>query len=506
MENRVHKFGEKVLYLYLFFLFVVMPLYCKGGYHTMSTTKWSFFCLISYGYQFGCVYIPGFLIILCLCFIVEVLFFKSFIKKFTKADLFILLFGLIVLVSGRVAFYTYFATNSTQTLIGYPGWFMGEVAQLSFILIYFLTKRYWDGNKEIIDLAIVGSTIVFFFAVLNRFDIDMFGFTNTLLEADKCDYVSTVGNINWYVCYLAVLFPLSVYSYIGASNRIKKILYGIAIMIGTATLVTQGSDSAFLVLGVLALYLLKNEDNNVLIGLLLIVSATCILIGFLQNLFSSYAYVPNRLSELVTKSFVPYVLFGLGLLFRNKIDLFDKFKKLVFKVIPILLLLVIVYILLNTFDILPEQLRTYGYFRISDSWGNNRGNIWRVGVIAFFRFVLDHPYVLFFGAGPDQYANMIFTYKYEEVVETRSTIFVSCAHNEFLNTLCNYGILGFVSFYMFWYFVVFDKKRENTLFNRMCICAIICYLVNSFVSIQQIVGAPYLFIIAGMLQSQKSEF
>lgn len=35
----------------------------------------------------------------------------------------------------------------------------------------------------------------------------------------------------------------------------------------------------------------------------------------------------------------------------------------------------------------------------------------------------------------------------------------------------------------------------------MCICAIICYLVNSFVSIQQIVDAPYLFIVAGMLQS-----
>ena len=155
---------------------------------------------------------------------------------------------------------------------------------------------------------------------------------------------------------------------------------------------------------------------------------------------------------------------------------------------------------------MPEKLRTYGYFRIRDSWGNNRGGIWRVGIISFIRFALDHSYVWFFGAGPDQYANMIFTYKYEEVVIDRSTVFVSCAHNEFLNALCNYGILGFISFYMFWYFVIFDKKRENTLFNRMCICAIICYLVNGFVSIQQIVGAPYLFIIAGMLQSQKAEF
>ena len=60
-----------------------------------------------------------------------------------------------------------------------------------------------------------------------------------------------------------------------------------------------------------------------------------------------------------------------------------------------------IYILLNTFDILPEQLRTYGYFRVSDSWSNNRGGIWRVGIIAFIRLVLNHPYVWLFGAGPD---------------------------------------------------------------------------------------------------------
>ena len=485
-----------------------MPLYSKGGYHMISTTKWALFCNVSYGYQFGFFFIPGFLIILSFCFIFEVLFYKAYVEKFDKADILLLLFGVVVALSEKISFYhlTYFVTEESQTFVGYRGWYMGLIAQISFILFYFFVKRYWGGSKRIVDIAIIGSTIVFFLAVLNRFDIDLLGFTGSLLEVDKHDYVSTIGNINWYVCYLIVLFPLSIYSYIESDNKIRKVLYGIAIMIGTATLVTQGSDSAFLVLAVLALYLLKNEDHDKLVELLLIVSGSCILVGLLQIVFSSHAYIPNRLSGLVTKSVIPYVLFGLGILFVFKIDLFGKFKKLAFKMIPIVLLLVVVYIILNTFDILPEQLRTYGYFRISDSWGNNRGNIWRVGVIAFFRFVLDHPYVLFFGAGPDQYANMIFTYKYEEVVETRSTIFVSCAHNEFLNTLCNYGILGFVSFYMFWYFVVFDKKRENTLFNRMFICAIICYLVNSFVSIQQIVGAPYLFIIAGMLQSQKSEF
>ena len=506
IKNKVHKFGEEVLNLYLIALFVAMPLYCKGGYHATSTIKWAYFCHVSFGYQFKSIFIPGFSIILSLCFIVEVIFCKSYVKNFNKADLMILLFGVLVLISGEFAFPSFFVTHASQTVLGYPGWYMGQVAQLSFILIYFFTKRYWGGKRIIVDLAIVTSSVVFFLAVLNRFNIDVFGFWNSIDPLIKNDYVSTQGNINWYVCYLIVLFPLSVYSYIGSDNKIGKALYGFAIMIGMATLVTQGSDSAFLVLIVLSLYLLKNEDDKNLIELLLICSGTCILIGLLQIVFSSSAYIPNRMSGLFTKSLVPYLLFGLGILFEYKNELFVKFKKLVFDFLPIFLILIVVYVVLNTSDLLPEKLRTYGYLRIDDNWGNNRGGIFRVGIIAFVRFALEHPYVWLFGAGPDQYANMIFTYKYEELVIDRSTVFVSCAHNEFLNTLCNYGILGFISFYMFWYFVIFDKKIENALFNRMCICAIICYLVNSFVSIQQIIGAPYLFIIAGMLQSQKSEF
>lgn len=338
---------------------------------------------------------------------------------------------------------------------------MGQIAQLSFILIYFFTKRYWGGKRIIVDLAVVASSVVFFLAVLNRFNIDVFGFWDTIDPLIKNDYVSTQGNINWYVCYLVVLFPLSVYSYLNENNKVKKIVYGLFVGIGIATLVTQGSDSAFLVLVVLSLYLLKNEDNKKLIELLIICSGACILIGLLQIVFSGSAYIPNRLSGLFTKSMVPYLLFCLGVLFEYKNELFVKFKKLAFDILPILFVLVVIYVVLNSFDLLPEQLRTYGYLRLNDSWGNNRGGIWRVGIISFIRFALDHSYVWLFGTGPDQYANMIFTYKYEEVVETRSTVFVSCAHNEFLNTLCNYGILGFVSFSMFWYFVIFDKKKRK---------------------------------------------
>ena len=501
IKNKVHKFGEEVLNLYLIALFVVMPLICKGGYHATSTVKWSYFCHVSFGYQFKNIFIPGFLIILSLCFVVEVIFFKSYVKKFTKADLMILLYGVVVFLSGKFAYPSFFVTDVSQIVLGYPGWYMGQLAQLSFILVYFFTKRYWNGKHIIVDLAIVASSMVFFLAILNRFNIDVFGFWDTIDSLIRNDYVSTQGNINWYVCYLVVLFPLSVYSYLNENNKVKKIVYGLFVGIGIATLVTQGSDSAFLVLVVLSLYLLKNEDNKKLIELLIICSGACILIGLLQIVFSGSAYIPNRLSGLFTKSMVPYLLFCLGVLFEYKNELFVKFKKLAFDILPILFVLVVIYVVLNSFDLLPEQLRTYGYLRLNDSWGNNRGGIYRAGVISFIRFALDHPYVWLFGAGPDQYANMIFTYNYEELVIERSTVFVSCAHNEFLNTLCNYGILGFISFYGFWYFVIFDKKRENTLFNRMCICAIICYLVNSFVSIQQIVGAPYLFIVAGMLQS-----
>ncbi len=499
MNKKFHNVGRCLLNAYIFVLFLVMPLYIKN-YNTLGYDKWKFFAYVSYGFEIGRFFIPGFLLLIGLCLIIEVVIFKYDIK-YNKVDLFILLFLIVVFISGYVANKSYFISDTSQIVLGYPGWYMGQAAQFGFVLIYFYTKQYWENNKLFFNLVLIVSSIIFFFAILNRFSIDVFGFWKTLSSEAKLRNVSTLGNINWYTCYLVLHIPISAYFFLYTNNKIGKLFYGLAFAIAICTLVSNGSDSGFLALACIMYLLIKDEDN--VSWLIFIGSLACCILGIFQRVFIDVAYIPSTLSRLSTLSIVPWLLLIISIVLIVKSSLYKYFKKIVVIGLPIGVLSVIVYIILNSFNILPSFISSDNeYLYFNDAWGNNRGVIWRMGLSSLMNFVKDHLYVLFIGCGPDQYYNMVYKYQYYELVQLRHGLFASCAHNEFINTLCNYGVLGFVGLYGFWFILL--KGKANNKYEKMLKLMIIAYLVNSIVSIQQIEAAPLLFTCAGMLEAERT--
>ena len=268
-----------------------------------------------------------------------------------------------------------------------------------------------------------------------------------------------------------------------------------------ATLVSNGSDSGFLVLICFLYLLIKNEENRVS-WVLFIGSFSCCLLGVFQRFFSDVAYIPSTISRISTLSIVPWILLMLSIVLIIKGNLYTNFRKIVTIVFPICVLIVLFYVVLNSFNLLPISMSANnGYLYFNDNWGNNRGVIWRMGLSAFVNFVKDHLYVLFIGCGPDQYYNMVYKYQFYELVQLRQGLFASCAHNEFINTLCNYGLFGFVSYYGFW--IMLLKRKPSSEFEKILRLMIIAYLINSVVSIQQIEAAQLLFACAGMLESER---
>lgn len=500
--NKIHSVGKYLLNIYVGILFLVMPLFIKN-YNHLASDKWKFFAYFSFGFSFNDVFIPGFLLLIALCLIIEIIFFKYTIR-FDKYDLFILLFGLVVYISGKIAENSYFISDISQVVIGYPGWYMGGAAQISFILIYFFVKQYFENNKSFFNYVMVVSSIIFFLAILNRFGIDVFGFWDSVTYDVEKQTVSTLGNIDWYTCYLVLHLPLSAYCFLYAKSKIEHILYGLAFSIGILTLVSNGADSGFFVLVFMIYILLKKEDKKVLY-LVLIGSLSCCVLGIFQRMFSDVAYIPSLLCKISTLSIVPWIIvvFSAVMLLNNV--LYERLKKIVVIMFPIMVTIIFVYIVLNSLNLLPNFLSIkQSYFYFSDSWGNNRGVIWKMGILAFTNYVKKYFYILFIGCGPDQYYNMVYKYQYHELVELRQGVFASCAHNEFINTLCNYGVLGFIFFYGFW-FMLLKKKRDDDHCERMLKLMIISYLINSFVSIGTIIATPLLFGCAGMLDCKKND-
>ncbi|MCR4690365.1 MAG: O-antigen ligase family protein, partial [Lachnospiraceae bacterium] len=136
-----------------------------------------------------------------------------------------------------------------------------------------------------------------------------------------------------------------------------------------------------------------------------------------------------------------------------------------------------------------------------DGWGNNRGVSWRCSLGAFCK---ENILQKLFGVGPDSFGEYIYMYykaDFDRVLG--SHISQDCAHNEWLNTLINLGILGLVA-YMGIFITSFkacmnEAKRHPYLYGIAI--AIVAYFLHNFFCYQQIICTPTIFILMGMARS-----
>ena len=80
-----------------------------------------------------------------------------------------------------------------------------------------------------------------------------------------------------------------------------------------------------------------------------------------------------------------------------------------------------------------------------------------------------------------------------------------CAHNEWLNTLLNLGILGLIA-YLGTFISSFKdcmKGARKSPYLYGVAIAIVAYILHNFFCYQQIICTPTIFILMGMAQSVK---
>ena len=132
---------------------------------------------------------------------------------------------------------------------------------------------------------------------------------------------------------------------------------------------------------------------------------------------------------------------------------------------------------------------------MDDEWGSGRGALWRIAWEGFTQASWQQKWI---GVGPDCFAEHLDTVigihgHWSEAVYAN-------AHNEWLNQLVNIGILGTGC-----YFGIFCSawKRYRRIIPGMF--AIILYLLHSAVSFQQVMNAPFLFLLLGLCENQCRE-
>lgn len=490
--KHIEKVRDRLLQIYLLLLLVGVPLYYVDTYVRISTMKWIFYRAITVGFSFYQLFIPG---ILVLVLILNVLIDKSSIKKISNP--FLGIYILCVIVSFIMM------DDKTLGLEGYKGWYMGLFAQISFFVIYITTKKHYKDLKVIHYCVLLSSGYIAFLVILNRFGIYPFGISRSFDAGMLRVFVSTIGNANWFASYLMIIVGVGFGSYILAKKN-NQILFGIWCSVLFASLLLQNSESVYfslfvLISGSLLMTIRKKEYFLRVIELLIIMSISFLFVGCLYILFPDYGMELDVLSHAAKNPLLNIVFIIICVVIWKylQIRIWDTSK--MYKTVIGCLIGVIALILLLL------KLKNSSFLIFDDAWGTHRGMVWRVTVESWLELWKKEPLKAIFGVGPDAYISYVYSTHAETLASYFYTQVVTNAHNEWLTAFINYGLIGGLSYILF-----FLSRLRYAIKNRNQIpatiieaCMILAYMANNLFSFQSIVATPLLFALLGMFDQQQ---
>lgn len=503
--------------LYMVVLMVVMPLYTtESGYRTIGTDKCLFFRSVSVA---ACRVILPVAAFYLICRLVQ--WFRTEKRRIPSYDISVTDVFAFIYFAAVIASYLHTSfreeTEWGDTFYGTYGWYLGLLTQLLFLGIYFMVSRLWHRRDWMIVLWIVPMTVVCLLGYINRF-----GIYPLEMKSPGPQYISTIGNINWYCGYLVTV--LSVFAYylwqgggLCKKKWIRMLLY-LFLGAGLATLVTQGSSSGAVALLVLlgVFYLLSMIDGEKLgrfwAGCILL-SAVCILTWVIRHIWPQAITYAEGTTDILTMSPLPFLMLTISLLCwylvrrscRN-----GNFTDRVWGMLGIAawaaagaaVVVFIVLLALNTRH--PGSIGSLSeldIFTLNASWGSNRGITWTAGLSCFLNQNLAGRLL---GVGPDAMAIYIHSGAdpaLKQMVEDYfGRLMLTNAHNEWLTVLINEGLLGAAGYIGLMVTAIWRYLRagRTDALAGAAGMGILAYTVNNVFSFQQVMNTSAVFLILGI--------
>ncbi len=511
------KLLKEITAVYVFFMFAIYPLYYENKYYNMGEAKWHFFKWVT-------------LVAMILLGIVFIWYqvqlytekkIKSYwdLKATSIIDRFVLAYALLAILSFL------FSPYKDYTLVGYDGWYMGLIAQLAFCLLYYFASRFWRWDEICLIIYLSVSTVVFLLCILNRFynkDFSIVAITDPLqmyLDLDEgyiINFISTLGQATWFSSYMVLVYPVGVFAFWYYDKKVVRILAGIYTLVCCMTMITQNSDSAFaayfvILAGLFCFSFRENKYMKRFLEICILLFAGWKLVGILQTIFAKCAIELAGTMMGFSKGNITWVLLALAVAAYVCFSMLDKNEKIDIRKLKIIRTIVLIligvgiaaivtYVALNTTGALAgTPLESDNNYLLFDTyWGNNRGSSWMVTVKTFVQ--CDFMRKLF-GAGPDGFYNLVYTYCAPELIEKwgENTV-LTCAHNEWMTAVINVGVFGAIAYTGIFIagIVRFAKKSVERPEVIAVVLSILGYMSHNFFCYQQIICTPSIFLIIGI--------
>ena len=429
------------------------------------------------------------------------------IKSFRKSDWAMIAFLIAVAISTFQSDYFY------ESFWGNEGRFMGMFLILLYGVSFFIIGHCLKFKQWFLDVFLFAGMIACIIGIMQFFKYDPIGFKKGLTASDFPSFTSTIGNINTYTSYVALISGMGTVLFAIEKNRFRRAWYLFTVIISIFALITGISDNAYLALlalfGLLPLYLFNNLKG---------LKRYMVLVSIL---FTEFQFI-----DLISQKYPEHVLKINGLF--NVIVGYDKLAHFVVMLWGICIVLYVLDACVSKESIMKKDNNLgrwiwlglliiivmagcyilydaniagnadkYGslkkYLVINDDWGTHRWYIWRIGMESYAKFPLIHK---IFGYGPDTFGIITVNNFYEEMISRYNEKFDS-AHNEYLQYLITIGIVGLAAYLTLLFTSIVEMIRASKKRPVMMALAfaLVCYGAQAAVNISVPIVAPIMMTL-----------
>lgn len=504
-----------VISFFILLLVTVFPLIYHDDYYDILETKYHCYWLCVIGMLSVCLILA--LIMMIVDFMehkgahVKMLFSRLHPMKwketFCLADGAVIVFLVILVISTLQSDYLY------EAFWGNEGRYTGMFLLTLYVTSYFVISRFWKVKGWVLEAFLCTSVVISIIGITDYFQLDVLGFRRIggLHISQSALFTSTLGNINTFTAYVALLMALSAALFATAKTRVKSIWYYVCMVVSFFAIIMGCSDNAYLAIGalfaILPLVLFKTRKG---IKRYMVMAATFFtvvqMIDWINQAVPDMVIGLDSLFRIIVNfSGLLFVVVGLWLavagifLYDKKTGMEDvKASPLFVKLWLVLLAAVLIVTGYAVADAnFMGNAERYGaigsYLVFNDQWGTMRGYIWRKGFELYLQFTPMHKV---FGYGPDTFGILAVNEFYGEMISVTSQKFDN-VHNEYLQYLITIGPIGLTAYIVFLVSAVIKMLRnasENPYIIGCCF-AVICYGVQALVNLNLPIATPVMWLL-----------
>ncbi len=376
--------------------------------------------------------------------------------------------------------------------LGSDGCCIGALTIILICVSCIYMKRYFELKKWMIAIMGISGIIVFILGITDCFDLDIMGWHEGI-AAPHFNYLSTIGNRDYFDGYLALMLPFYAVLLIFEEDKMWHAFYGVFLALGFINLYIVKNDGNLLIFGcgIFLVYYIMRKKVSVyrVIDLLVLFITASLIVKCMCIWIPSENVVGNSIMGMLLERHWYILLGGIAaiMFFFRKKTFSDKTIKIWigFSITVIVTLFVIV---ISVFDY---------------SFATDRGYIWSYGVETFSKSPIG---LKLFGWGMDCYKNAIYTIVGEKIAATwPEPALIANAHNEIIQYLITTGLFGALAYIAIYGITLFLKKDKNDIITIAAKCGIFAYFCTALGNNPNGLNYGILFVMFALANKNTSD-